>query len=110
MSTLADLIAAERKRQGLSLRDVAERAGGLVSHSAIAAIERGQRASVTDETIDGLAKGLDVPVDRVRRAARVARPDVDGPFVLPRRAARLSRRERELVLAMVDALLEARKR
>jgi hypothetical protein len=36
--------------------------------------------------------------------------DTDEPFVLPRRAQRLTRKEREHVLALVDLLLERRRR
>ena len=109
MTTLAELVAGERSRQHLSLRDVADRSGGLLSHSTVHAIERG-RPTVEDRAIDGLALALDVPVDKVRRAAGVRRPDTAEPFVLPRRASRLSRKERELILGMVDALLEAKRR
>jgi transcriptional regulator with XRE-family HTH domain len=110
MTTLAVLVRTERDRQGLSLREVAELSGGIVSHSSVHAIEHGARSEVGDETLDGLAKALGVPIDRLRRAAGVRTPDVQEPFVLPRRASRLSRKEREVVLSMVDALLEAKKR
>ncbi len=110
MTTLSELVSAERKKQRLSLRGVADRSGGLLTASTVHAIERGERGRVEDETLDGLAKGLDVGLDRLRRAAGVKPPDTSEPFVLPRRASRLSRKEREVVLAMVDALLEAKKR
>lgn len=108
--TLAELVAAERQRQGLSLRQVADLAGGLITHSTVHAIERGERESFDDDTLDGLAKALSVPIDRVRKAAGVRRPDTDEPFVLPKRANRLTRKERQLVTDMVDALLEAKRR
>jgi transcriptional regulator with XRE-family HTH domain len=110
MTTLAELVASERIRQGLSLRQVADRSGGLITSSTVHAIERGDRESFEEDTLDGLAKAFDLPIDKVRRAAGVRRPDTDEPFLLPKRAQRLNRRERQVVLDMVDALLEAKKR
>jgi transcriptional regulator with XRE-family HTH domain len=109
VKSLAELVASERARQGLSYRQVADGSGGLLSHSTVHAIESGQRESFDDDTLDGLAKSLGLPIDRVRKAAGVRRPDTDEPFALPRRAQRLSRRERQVVLDMVDALLEAKR-
>lgn len=108
--TLSELVAAERQRQGLSLRQVADRSGGLITSSTVHAVERGDRQTFEDDTLDGLAKALDLPIDRVRKAAGVRRPDTDELFVLPRRAQRLNRRERQVVLDVVDALLEAKRR
>lgn len=109
--TLAELVAAERARQSLSLRMVAERSGGLVAHTTVHDVETGRRAEVGDDVIDGLAKALDLPVERVQRAAGIPVSDVPGePFVLPRRANRLTRKERDHVLELVDLLLERRRR
>jgi transcriptional regulator with XRE-family HTH domain len=110
MMTLQQLVKTERARLGLSLREVADRSGGLLSSSTIHSIEQGQRTSVEDDTLDGLARGLSLPLGRVARAAGVGDSDTDEPFVLPRRAQRLTRKEREHVLALVDLLLERRRR
>ncbi len=108
--TLAELVASKRKALDLSLRAVADLSGGMLTASTVHAVELGQRTTVTDDTIDGLAKALDLPVDLVRKSAGLRRPDTDEPFVLPRKAQRLNRRERQVVLDMVDALLEAKRR
>lgn len=108
--SLPELVAEERRQQGLSLRQVAELSGGLVTSSTVHAIERGDRQTVEDDTIDGLAKALGLPIDQVRRAAGLRRPDTDEPFAVPRRAQRLNRKERQVVLDMIDALLDAKKR
>lgn len=107
---LGELVTRRRASLGLSYRAVAERSDGLVSHSTVHEIESGSRATPTDETIDGLALALDLPISQVRRSAGLPPPDIETPFVLPRRANRLSRKERGAVLAIVDALLEAKKR
>ena len=107
--SLADLVQRERARQGLSLRQVAERSGGLLSTSTVHAVEQGRRARLTDETLDGLAKALDLQPEQVRRAAGVRPGDTLGPFVLPRRFQRLTVKERDLLVALGDALLDAQR-
>lgn len=110
MDALRELIREQRNQLSLSLRDVATRSGGLLSYSTVHAIETDQRATVTDDTLDGLAKALKLPISQLREAAGVPDSDASKPFRLPRRADRLNRREREHVLQLVDLLLERRKR
>lgn len=108
--TLRQLVAEQRTSLGMSLRDVADRSGGLLSSSTVHAIETGRRTTVSDETVDGLAKAFRVPVSLVRDAAGYADADVTEPFKLPRKANRLTRRERDHVLELIDLLLERRSR
>lgn len=108
--TLPDMVKAERARLGLSLRQVAERSGGMLSSSSVHAIEKGDRTTYDDTTLMGLARGLGLPAHVVDKAAGVPGSDEDKPFVLPRRANRLTRKEREHVLQLVDLLLERRTR
>lgn len=107
---LPELVRTERAKLGLSLREVAARSGGLVTSSTVHAIEKGQRGSVDDRTLEGLALGLGLPAHVVDRAAGAPASDDGAPFVLPRRANRLNRREREHVLELVDLLLARRTR
>jgi transcriptional regulator with XRE-family HTH domain len=108
--TLQQLVKRERERLGLSLADVASRSDGLLSRSTVHAIEQGRRTTVGDETLRGLAAGLSLPLANVQSAAGVGGSDTDEVFVLPRRAQRLTRKERDHVLELVDLLLERRRR
>jgi transcriptional regulator with XRE-family HTH domain len=107
--SLAELVAQERQRQGLSLREVAERSGGAVAHTTVHAIEQGRRGEVDDATLRGLAKGLGLRVGVVRKAAGLAAKELP-PFELPAGADRLSLRERRMVRELVEVLLEAKRR
>lgn len=105
-SALAALVRAQRAELGLSLRQAAEKSGGLVGPSTLNAIERGEPRRVTDRIITGIATALELPESKVRRAAGLAAQAMP-PFVLPARAQRLTARERRLVLNLVDTLLAA---
>jgi transcriptional regulator with XRE-family HTH domain len=50
-------LRTERERAGLSLRDLAERTGGVVSYAALSMIENDQREPRLD-TLHALAKAL----------------------------------------------------
>lgn len=110
MLTLQQLVKAERERLGLSLADVAARSGGKVSRSTIHAIEQGRRSSVEDDTLKALARGLSLPVAHLTEAAGLGGSDTQERFVLPGKAQRLTRKEREHVLELIDLLLERRRR
>ncbi|MEV0322983.1 hypothetical protein ACIBKX_33065 [Streptomyces sp. NPDC050658] len=102
---LAELGSPERP---LSYRAAAARSSGRVSHGTIGRIARGDHAGLlTGETIDGLALALSVPPAAIEQAAGMYRDRPLEPFVMPARADRLTRRERGVILAMVDALLAA---
>lgn len=102
---LAELVASRREALGLSLRQVAEKSGGVVSSSTLNEIERGLRPNVSDRILEGIADALNVSLSKVRTAAGVSARDL-GPFYLER-ADRLNARERRLVQHLVDALLAA---
>ncbi|MWA07857.1 hypothetical protein [Streptomyces sp. BA2] len=102
---LAELGSPERP---LSYRAAAARSSGRVSHGTIGRIARGDHAGLlTGETIDGLALALGVHPTVVEQAAGMYRERPLEPFHMPARADRLTRRERGVILAMVDALLAA---
>lgn len=92
----------------LSYRAAAARSQGRVSHGTIGRIARGGHPGVLEEaTLSGLALALDVPRARIELAAGIYRDQPAEPFVLPPRANRLTRRERAVVLSMIDALIAA---
>lgn len=107
--SLADLIADRRAELGLSLRQAAEKSGGLVGYTTINDIERGGTRRVNDQTITGLATALDLSEARIRRAAGLSAQQLP-PFEMPSRANRLNARERRLVLSVIDTLLAAHER
>lgn len=77
----------------------------LVSYESIRRVSTGEHTNIKDETADAIAMMLGVPVDDVLLAAgqRVRL----GRFTLPRRADKLEKKERRVVLAVVDAILDA---
>lgn len=91
------------------MREVADKSGGLLSKTHVAAIERGDTVRVTDRTLAGLSMALGVSAAKLRVAAGLS-ARVLPPFQLPARADRLSLRERKVVLAMIDVLLAAHER
>ncbi len=98
-------------RRPMSYRAAAARSHGLISHGTIGRIARGEHTgTLEEETIDGLSLAMDLPRARIERAAGLYRERPAEPFVLPPRASRLTRREREVVLGVVDALLTAAER
>lgn len=103
--SLADLVAGAREQAGLTLREVAEKSGGVLSFQTVHAIEVG-RTNVGTEKLDALADVLGLSRRAVRSAAE-REPNL-GPFVLPEAADLLDREERAAVLAVVRALLRAR--
>lgn len=104
--TLADLIAGQRRKLGLSVRQAAEKSGGRISASRLNSVEHGA-IPAEDRILAGLADALGLPLAKVRAAAGRDRAAPLPPFTLPDRADRLNARERKTVLAVVDALLAA---
>lgn len=80
---------------------------GLISHPYLSRIRRGLVPKVLEPKLaQGIALAIDVPADQVMAAA--GQPMTPGPFELPVRAHRLTAKEREAVIAVIDALLAAR--
>lgn len=106
MTPLQELVANTRATLGRSLREAAERSGGLVSHATINNIELGRHNGQLDEsTIRGLALALDLSQTQIREAAGLSRT-APSEFRLPKKANRLTPSGRAAILRMVDALLE----
>jgi hypothetical protein len=94
------------RRGPLSTRQAAARSGGKVSYETLRLIVSGRHSgNIGEEVAEGLALALDVPLSRIYTAA--ARRAPLGRFELPRRADRLNRSEREVILSVVDAILTA---
>lgn len=78
-----------------------------VSYEIVRRIADGKHSNIGDRVADALATMLDVSGGDVLKAAG-QRPRL-GRFELPRRADRLTERERQAVITMVDAILDAAK-
>ena len=112
-NALQELVRERLERQGWSYGDVARRGGiprSTVHHLATA--ERLVRMPQPN-TLEGLARGLELPLDAVRRAAAEScgihlyeaapDPEVD---VLIASLSQLSSQDRRHVAALVESLLE----
>jgi transcriptional regulator with XRE-family HTH domain len=103
LNPLQRLIQQRLREQGWSYREVAGRSG--LSHSTIysLAMTRNLARPPRPATIDGLARGLDVPVSVVRAAAAqsTGMHYYDGP---PAGHHDHDDQERELLIASIDEL------
>ncbi|GAA1281903.1 hypothetical protein [Saccharothrix xinjiangensis] len=93
---------------GLSVHAVWLRCNGQAGRETFRRIWEGTRTRITDSTVDALAMALDVPASEVLAAAG-QRPRL-GAFTPPRRWDQLTARERQVLLDVADALLDARSR
>lgn len=111
VSDLQQLVESRLREMGdhrgpLSTRQAAARAGGKVSYETLRLIRTGRHSgSISQDVAEGLALALDVPLTRVLAVAGRRIPQ--GPFVLPKRAEALTKSERNVVLSVVDAILDA---
>lgn len=118
--TLQDLMERRLKELGrrrgrgeqISLHEAYDRliekagpGGDIPTYEVFRRIRREGHASITDRTANALATMLDVGVDEVLIAAG-QRPRL-AKFELPSRADRLTESERQAVLGVVDAILDA---
>lgn len=117
--TLQDLMERRLKELGkrrgrgesISLREawqrlpVDENGDRRPTYETFRRIRQAGHSNISDETADALATMLDVPVDDVLVAAGQRRRL--GRFELPRRADRLTKSERDAVIGIIDAILEA---
>lgn len=91
----------------MSAREAARRANGLVSYESMRHIGRGiHSGAITDRVAEGLSLALQVPLERVYRAAGTPMPG--ERWELPARASRLDPAERRLVEDVINGLLAAR--
>lgn len=105
--TLSQLIERRLVELERSARTGAAMSHGLISHPYLSRLRRGLVPKVVEPKLaQGIALAIDVPVDQVMAAA--GQPMTPGEFKLPARAQRLTGKERDAVLAVIDALLAAR--
>lgn len=109
MTPMQKLVSERIAALGLSYRQAAERANGLLSHTTIQRIANGESAgSWSAKTLRGLSLALDVPLSEVEKAAGA--PAQGTKFRVPPEWDRLSASERAAVKAVADALLKAHKK
>lgn len=87
-------------------RGLARESGDLFTYNTAAKILNGSHGAPSEPVIQGLALVLRSDLGLIRQLAGLA-PHSLGPFVLPDRAARLSRRQRDAVIELIDVILEA---
>lgn len=104
-------MGARRGREALSLREAHEAikdkdGRAPVSYETTRQLFTGEHSGkISETTVDGLATMFDVAVSEITDAAGQRRRL--GKFNLPRRADRLDDRERKVIVAVVDAILDA---
>jgi hypothetical protein len=103
---LTRLVELGDKSGPMGAREASRRAGGLVSYETIRNLARGVRHSgrITDRTAEGLARALDVPLERVYAAAGAPPPGARWDW--PRRFDRLPPAQRQIVEDVAAAMLE----
>lgn len=93
----------------MSVRHAAKRSRGLLNYEVLRQIARGEHSNrITDQTAQGIATALDVPIQDVYDAARIPRPQTRWQW--PARFDRLDGAERRVVEDVAAALLEAREK
>lgn len=105
MTPLADLVRARMDELEIpSMRALAKACG--VSHDSVAAL-MADRHTPRDSTLTKLAKGLRVPVGRLREAAEQPRGE-EEPYVPPEVASQLTYTERKIVDSLIVTLIRHR--
>jgi hypothetical protein len=90
----------------MSARDAAARSRGLVSYETLRLMARGDHSGrIADQTAQGLAFALDVPLSTVYEATSSPQPTTR--WELPARFDRLTSAQRKIVEAVAAAMLEA---
>lgn len=104
---MQELVANRLAELDLSYRRAAAKAGGLVSHSTLNQIVLGrvQFENRQEEVLRGIALAIDVPLSKVLEAAGEP-PKLPTEFRLPKKANKLTPKQRKAILTMLDALLE----
>lgn len=109
MHPLQQLVLNRLMELDLSPRDAARRSRGKVSYSTLRLIGRGEHSmKVKDETAEGIALALDVPVSMVYDRAGVKQPR--SRWEWPSRYDRLSLSERRAIEQVAATVLAAYER
>lgn len=105
MNALADYLLQRGAELGVTttIRGLAKRTGVPIAtmHGILVS-----NATPQEQTLERIADGLPAPLQLLRRLADLPAGERE-PFVLPPEANQLDQRQREVVLAMVRALLDA---
>jgi hypothetical protein len=107
---LAELqrLVQDAARTAGGYRNLARRSGGLVSVSTLNNIATGRHSGrLTDDSIRGIALAIGRSADDIARIAGTELTDELPPFVLPKRANRLTQPQRRVIVSVVDAILSA---
>ena len=108
MEDIARLVKEAMAEQQMSVRDVeaaSERHGARVSYSTVSRITKGTYRP-GEKVLRGLSGALNIPIERLRAAARISDPG--RPFKLPDYASRLSASERSAVEHLVRVMVDAK--
>lgn len=104
--TLQQLVVGRLTELNISALQASKRAEGLCSYETLRAIARGEhKGRVYDRTAEGIARALQVPLDRVYKAAGIPTPGTAWDW--PARFDRLNPQQRRLVEEVAAGLLEA---
>ena len=106
MTPLQTLIANRLAELDLTYRAASAKSGGQISASHLNNIVAGYHlGELGDATVLGIAAAIDVRLSEVQAAADASKEPV-VEFRLPKKANKLSPKQRKAVMAMVNALLE----
>lgn len=114
MTPLEKFVAARLAELGdergpLSYRAAADKAEGLISFQLLHLMATGQGPGRhSDRTLRGIALALDVPQAKIIELAGQAPRETE--FRLPKKANKLTEKDRKAVEALVNALLDAHER
>lgn len=92
------------KDKGLDYRDVAEKARGEISHSAVWDIVNGRVKDIKVSTLESLAKGLGVPLAELLFVAAGGKEEGTDEKRLAWYYSQLPEQQRRDVLLMIEAL------
>jgi hypothetical protein len=108
MTPLQELVIGRLAELDLSYRAAAAKTNGLISHSSLNFIAHGQMRAenLSSRLVRGIALALDVPVSTVEKAVKESGGGVPVEFRLPKKADKLTPKQRKAVLAFVNALLD----
>jgi hypothetical protein len=110
MTKLSDLLSAAISASGMSGRALSRQArelGFSLNHDTAARYLRGDHGQPDEETLEAFSQVLTLPMQQLREAANLP-AETTEPYVPPREAARLTRRQRRAVDEIIRAMLEPR--
>lgn len=106
MSELSKLLH-EANSEAWSARRItaeAEKMGHLVANTSVSKYLRGEPEKPSESVLAALGAALGIPLPKLREAAGLPSGELED-FVLPPEANRLSRRQRDVVLHLIQTFL-----